>query len=292
MTWRLLAAIALFSGTMSGCVSDEILKDTLTKLEDSRDKTAEVATALADFKQKAAMEIRELQEEQSRLARQLLLTRSSVGETQSDLESTEYYLASERQTLEQMTRRLSRLEAERTVLDTIIAELEKRLDRSQDRVGRTKEAQGRALARIEFLDGERDRLNHELVVSQNTVLQTELSLETTQEDLAATQRSRDDAEHRLARIEEKERTLQRLSSEVRRERDFLHARVESLKQGLETAQAALSRGKVRMADLEREKQRAKAALARAQEEAALLEAALAAEQKHWIRLQKALATAP
>ncbi len=290
MTWRLLAAVALFSGTMSGCASDEIFKHTLTKLEESRDDTAKVAAALADFKQQAAMEIRDLQVEQSRLARQLMQARSSVGDTQSDLESTEYHLDSERQTVEQMMRRLLQLEGERTVLDTIIAELEKRLGTSQDTLGRTKEAQGRALAQIEFLEGERDGLSNELVVSQNTVLQTQLSLEVTQGELAATQRGRDDAERQLARIEKRERTLQRLSSEVRRERDFLHERVESLKQGLETAHAALSRGKVRMADLQREKQRAKAALAMAQHEAALLEAALASEQKHWIRLQKALAT--
>ncbi len=178
----------------------------------------------------------------------------------------------------------------RAVLNTILKELDKRLETSQDALGRTREARGRALATIEFLEQEQDRLNNELAVTQNTALQTQLALETTQAELEEHRIGRDVAEGELARLQDREQQLERLGKEVRRERDFLHARVEDLKEGLTTAQVALSERKGRIKDLKREKRRALAALAMAQEQATLLEAALVAEQKNWITLQKALMT--
>lgn len=285
-----LATVALCCCTLSACASEALLKETLTKLEDSRKNTATVAASLAAFKTKAATEILELQQEQSRLATGLVEARNTAGDTLSDLESSEYHLSHARQTRQEMAASLLQLEGESAILNTMVIGLEKRLEIAQDTLGRIREARGRALATIEFLEREQDRLNHELVITQNTAVHAQLELETTRADLEEQRNARETAEGELVQLQARERKLERLGKEVRRERDFLHARVEDLKEGLTTAEAAVSKRKGRIEDLKREKKRALAALARAQEQAILLEDALASEQKNWISLQKALMT--
>ncbi len=290
----LLVTLLLLT-TVTGCVNSEILKDTLTQLEESRTRTTELALELSTFKSDADQRIGELQREQRRLGKALVRAQNTAGDTQSDLESSEYYLASERQTREEMGDQLGQLLIQRQVLGAKLEELRMQLEGSQEKLGNAREEHGRARARIENLEEEQAELTNQLTTVQSAVARARFKLKGVSEKLTEAQRGRQEAEHKLAYIAEQQQKLDRLGKEVRRERDGLRTSIENLRRGLEAAQVALTGSRRsltnahgRIANLEEEKTQALMALRKAHKQANMLESALVAEQTNWNSLQKAL----
>ena len=290
-----LAGVALSATLGAGCVSPAVLKDTLEKLEESHVRTNEIAMSLEAFKQEAAAQIQALKLEQARLGRELASAHTVVGDAQTDLESSEYHLTTERQTRVQAEDRLTSLEVDRKLFEARIGDVEKRLDKALDELGDVRETRGRALARIEYLEEEHAALTTLLAAAQSTAVQTQMELAGTQGLLTVAQNGRYEAETHLAELEEKQRQLDRLGLELRRERNLLNSQVGELRTGIEAAQVALMTSKSsltsaqsRITSLEEEKTQAIIALMKAQKQARMLESALAAEQENWLSLQKAL----
>ncbi len=263
MTWSLVTVFAVLSSLALGCANQEILKDTLTKLEESRKGSEEIAISLEAFKKETALEIQKLRQEQDRLAKALVTARTAMGDTQIDLESTEYHLANERKTRAEIESMLSELEMERKVLTSKVEVLERRLDSVQEKLGSANEARGRALARIEVLEKE------------NTGLAGDLTR----------------AESSVAQLKDTVQQLDRLNVEFRRERSILRKKVEGLRVELRASQKALTSSNNRVDKLEQDKKRATTELTKVRAQAKMLESLDVTEQKSRARLEKALSEA-
>lgn len=309
MTWRIMPAVGLFAVLGAGCVSADIHKQTVLALDESRRASAQLAAACEASKEEAADEIRSFSQEQARLSRELVTTEYSLNQAQTDLESTRYHLAKDRDLRRQIERQFTKLtrdyeqleraskdaQWERTLLQTRVEDLAGILDVVQQELTYRREAGAEAQVRITVLEHERSRLKNQLISAQSAANRNELALKATRGDLVGAQHRRLEAESKLARLQNKKQQLELLDGEMRRERGLLESKIETLAGELTNASGELAtnkhslvQSKSRVKRLEGEKERAMTALTKAQKQAKMLRASLAAEQEIWSRLQEVL----
>ncbi len=309
MRWYVLSAIVLFATLVNGCVSVYTYKETLAKLEESREKTSHTSMEFKTFKEDARTEIYALEQEQARLTRELLNAQQGMAQSQTDLQSVQYHFGNEQQDLRELEgdlvkareayakldRECSDLRWQRNLLRTKMESLEEQLKTTKGERDSEREAQAEAQFRIQVLEQEQRRLSNELIAAQSLASQVKNVLEDTEQDLVAEQLNRQEADRQWAVLRNQKQQLERMGSEIRRERDFLQSKVEdliprldTLQEVLTTSRKSLTEAHTRIVNLAQERKEARAALDKVQKQARSLEAALSVEQEVWTRLQKAL----
>ncbi len=285
MTWKVLAAIGLCATVVTGCVSTGTHEKTLGELEEARKTSAQTAGTLASLQKQSAEDIKNLEVEQGRLTKGILLAQRGLEETQSDLETTQHHLVNVQEARRKAERELAQLREERDFLQSNVEDLTQRLSMVEQALASSKELLGEAHARVASLEQEEARLTNELSDAQDTLAHTQRFLESAEQRLASQERGRREAETNVVQLEENNQRLEQLGDTLRRERDFYQATVEDLHQELERApiqlagvEKQLDEARGRMADLELEGEGATAAFTEAQNRAEFLEASLAEER--------------
>lgn len=283
----------------AGCVSAKAHEHMLADLaERCRAATQEALAAEREHAPPdvaAAARIKALEQEQARIAKEYLLARNQLGQTQNELESTRYHLDQEQEARQLAERRSRDLEEQRRALSERLAKLGRRLEVTEEQLDHGTEGKAATQARVAALVEERQRLANQLLGAQSSTAQAEERLAIAQRQLADAQEEREETERERQQARERSEQLQRLEQEVRRERDRLRmeladatARLRASREALVKSLSSFGEIRDRLTHLEDERNQAKAALNEAKSQTKRLQAALAAEREIWTGLQEAL----
>ncbi len=296
MSWKILiVGGAVVGATLVGCVGMGAHNKSLADLAESCRVASHSSLAFEQYKQDAESQIRALEEEQARLAKEFVATRNELTRAQSDLQSTQYHLTLEEQARREAEKEIRKLLQHREVLASRVEDLESRLVVKEERLDIRSEVRAVRRARLELLAKDRERLESEWLVAQTAAAQARERLAAAQEALESEQAGRQEADRRLARVQDRSEQLERIEHEVRRERDALKMKLADVTARLGAAREALVEGsqalrvaQERSASLQQEQTHTRAALTEAQSQSKRLRAALAAEREIWVGLQEAL----
>lgn len=282
-----------------GCVSMEPHERMLADLAETCRTATESALAAdredARHDADAAARLEQLEGERARLAKEYLVARNQLSQTQSELESTRYHLAREREARQLAERTSKDLEEDRRALASKLADLGTRLEVTEEQLDQGADGTAVRQAHVAALVEERQRLANQLLSAQSAAAQAEERLAIVQRQLAEAREEREEMERQRRRAREQTEQLQRLEQEVRRERNQLQveladatARLRASREALVESLSSLGEIRDQLAHLEDERNQAKAALSEAKSQTKRLQAALAAEREIWTGLQEAL----
>lgn len=296
MSWtRCIVGGALLGATLLGCVSRDAHQKSLAALAESCRVASHSALAFERYKQDAESKIRALEAEQARLGKEYMATKNELSQAQSDLQSTQYHLATEERAHGRTEEEIRRLLRQREVLASRVQDLEGRLELKEEKLDEGTAVRAVGRARLELLTKDRERLESEWLGAQTAATQAQEQLTAMQEALEREQAGRQEADRALARVQERSERLQRLEQEVRRERDMLRARLDDItarlgasREALVASAEALRSAQERVAVLQEQHTDTRAALSEARTQTKRLRAALAAEREIWAGLQEAL----
>lgn len=190
MTRRIPLLSILFLALLTGCVTSGTHQQTLDELEKSRKTAAQTDAAFESFKKQSAGQIGKLEQENSRLANELLASQSTTNQTRAALQTAESALATERSAKRQLESQVGKLTNDNQMLEQLSGELrrgrdllqtksddlQRRLETSQGELGNAQRALADADARIEGLEKDKQRLSAALAQEQNRARDLESKL--------------------------------------------------------------------------------------------------------------------
>jgi chromosome segregation ATPase len=198
MTPRRLAGVAVCAMVMvmSGCVSAATHDETLAELKEAHKHWARTTASFEHFQQKAVADIKALEEEQTRLLKELLTVRNGMAQTQTDLESTRYHLRNEQQIRRKAELKLSKLlddyeQLERISSDiqTKVANIVRRIETTQKDLASSKRSLTDAHTRIARLEQEKKEATAALAKARAQARNLEAALAAEQEIWARLQKA-------------------------------------------------------------------------------------------------------
>ena len=164
----LATLVALFS-TQTGCVTQTAYKDAVAKLDRSHARIVALTEELEAIKSQAAADLQALRQAHDWLGGELMKAKHLASHTKSELQSTQYHLAAEREKREQAEAQMRQLELERAKLNELVLHFEDQTDAFQGRLDRARTAQGHVSGRLETLERERAKLVEKLRQAQSRV---------------------------------------------------------------------------------------------------------------------------
>lgn len=165
----LLATLVALLGIQWGCVTQAAYQDAMTKLERSHARIIALTEELEAAKREAATEIHALRQAQDYLGGELMKARRRASQTETELQSTQYHLASEREKRQREEAQVQQLKLEQQKLHELVTHLEDQSDDFLIRLDRARTAQGHVSGRLESLKRERARLMEKLRKAQSQV---------------------------------------------------------------------------------------------------------------------------
>ena len=175
---------------LAGCVTSGTHEQTLADLQSAKKSAAEIQAAFDSFKKQSAAHIGSLEQENSRLANELLASQSTTNQTRAALGTSESALATDRAARRQLESKVGKLTNDnqmleqlggelrrgRDLLQTRSEDLQRRLEISQEELGSARQALTDADGRIGRLNKEKESLAAGLAQEQNRTRDLESKL--------------------------------------------------------------------------------------------------------------------